>query len=169
MFDRGVLDLKEMIMDRIPMTPEGKKKLQDELNQLKTVERGKVVQAIEEARAHGDLKENAEYHAAKEKQGHIEGRIQFLEDQISRVEVIDVTKLDLSRVVFGVTVTIFDENQEEEKKYRIVGDQEADLSKGYISINSPIARALIGKEVGDVAQIQAPGGKREVEVVGISH
>lgn len=155
-------------MDRIPITAAGKVKIQEEIATLKTVERPKIVKAIEEAREHGDLKENAEYHAAKEKQGHVEGRIQFLEDQLSRIEVIDPSKLDGSRVVFGTTVKLFDVDADKELVYRIVGDLESDAAKGEISVNSPIARALIGKERGDAAIVQAPGGKRELEIIDIS-
>lgn len=155
-------------MDRIPVTAHGKAKLLEELTLLKTVERPKVVKDIEEARAHGDLRENAEYHAAKEKQGHIEGRIMFLEDQLSRCEVIDPSRLDTKKVVFGVTVKLFDTDSEKELKYKIVGDIESDAPRGLISINSPIARALVGKEKGDVAVVQAPGGKRELEIIDIS-
>ena len=154
-------------MDRIPITAAGKVKIQEEITTLKTVERPKIVKAIEEARAHGDLKENAEYHAAKEKQGHIEGRIQFLEDQLTRIQVIDPSKLDCSKVVFGTTVKLFDTNSEKELKYKIVGDLESNAAKGDISVNSPIARALIGKEKGDLAIVQAPGGNRELEIVDI--
>lgn len=155
-------------MERIPMTAEGKKKLQEELQQLKTKERPKIQQEIETARAHGDLKENAEYHAAKEKQSHIEGRIQYVEDQISRAEVIDLSRMDTSKVVFGMTVKLVDTDTEKKMKYRIVGDSESNLSQGLISINSPIARALIGKEVGETAIVKAPGGDRELEIVEIS-
>ncbi|MCB0308473.1 MAG: transcription elongation factor GreA [Bdellovibrionales bacterium] len=155
-------------MQRIPMTAYGKAKLVEELNLLKTVERPRIVKEIEEARAHGDLKENAEYHAAKDKQGHIEGRIRFLEDQLSRCEVIDTSRLGTEKVVFGVTVKLFDIDSDKELQYRIVGDIETDATKGHISINSPIARALIGKQVGDVAIVQAPGGQRELEVVEIT-
>jgi len=155
-------------MDRVPITAAGKIKLQEEIQNLKMVERPKISKQIEEARAHGDLKENAEYHAAKEKQGHVEGRIQFLEDQFSRIEVIDASRIDCSRVVFGTTVKLFDPEADKELKYRIVGDLESDAVKGDISVNSPIARGLIGKEVGDVAVVQAPGGKREFEILDIS-
>ena len=153
---------------RVPMTPEGKKILQDELNQLKSYERFKIVNEIEVARAHGDLRENAEYHAAKEKQGMIEARIRFLEDQLSRSEVIDPSKLGSDRVVFGMYVKVFDTKQDKELRYRIVGDNEANLDKGFISVNSPISKGLIGKEVGDSAVIDAPGGKRELEIISIS-
>ena len=152
---------------RVPMTPEGKKILQDELNQLKSHERFKIVNEIEVARAHGDLRENAEYHAAKEKQGMIEARIRFLEDQLSRSEVIDPSKLDSDRVVFGMYVTVFDVKQDKKLRYRIVGDNEANLDKGFISVNSPISKGLIGKEIGDSAVIDAPGGKRELEIISI--
>lgn len=155
-------------MERIPVTAGGKLKMSDELRNLKTVERPKVVRDIEEARAHGDLKENAEYHAAKEKQGFIEGRIQLLEDHLSRCEVIDPAKLGTNKVVFGVTVKLYDMDTDKQFKYKIVGDIESDAPNGLISINSPMARALIGKEIGDVALVQAPGGQRELEVVEIS-
>lgn len=154
-------------MDRVPMTEEGKRNLQEELNQLKNVERPKISADIEEARGHGDLKENAEYHAAKEKQGLVEARIRFLEDQVARAEVIDVSSLSTDKVVFGLTVTLYDADQDKEMKYRIVGDVESNLDKGDISINSPIARALIGKREGDVALVRAPGGERELEIVSI--
>lgn len=152
---------------RVPMTPEGKKVFQDELQQLKSHERFKIVHEIEVARAHGDLRENAEYHAAKEKQGMVEARIRFIEDQLSRSEVIDPSKIGTDRVIFGVYVTVFDSTQDRELRYRIVGDNEANLDKGYISVNSPLAKGLIGKVVGDTAIVAAPGGKRELEVVSI--
>ncbi len=148
------------------MTAEGKTQLIKELTRLKA-ERPKIVQEIEIARSHGDLSENAEYHAAKERQGQIEARINFLEDQVSRSEVVNLSKVDGSRVVFGVTVKLFDPQTEREMMYRIVGEHEADLSKGYISVNSPIAKALIGKEVGDEVVVQTPGGSRELEIIGI--
>lgn len=154
-------------MDRSPITAEGKKKLQDELTHLKTKERKKVAAEIDEARGHGDLKENSEYHAAKEKQSHMEGRIQFLENLMATCEVIDTDKLDASRVVFGVKVHLFDPDNDKELKYRIVGDAEADIAVGDVSINSPLARALIGKEVGDAAVVRAPGGDRELEILKI--
>ncbi len=153
--------------ERIPMTAEGKIKLIEELTRLKTVERPKIVREIEAARAHGDLSENAEYHAAKEKQGQVEARIRFIEDQVSRAEVIDRARIDSSKVVFGVTVKLFDSDLERELRYRIVGEMEANIEKNLISINSPIAKALIGKEVGDVAVVQVPGGRRELEIVDI--
>lgn len=152
---------------RVPMTAEGKIKAVEELNLLKTVERPKIVREIEAARAHGDLSENAEYHAAKEKQSHIEGRILFLEDIIGRAEVVDLSRIDGSKVVFGVTVKLVDPETEKEVTYRIVGDHEADIQKGRISVSSPIARALIGKEVGDEATVLAPGGNRVYGIIDI--
>ncbi len=152
---------------RIPMTAEGYRALRDELENLKKVERPKIVSEIETARAHGDLKENAEYHAAKEKQGFVEGRIQEIEAKLSNAEVIDVTKLGGDRVVFGATVTIFDIDTDEEKTYKIVGDDESDLKESKISFSSPIAKALIGKSEGDETTIKAPGGDRLVEIVEV--
>jgi transcription elongation factor GreA len=149
------------------MTVEGKAKLSEELAQLKTVERGKIVGEIEIARSHGDLSENAEYHAAKERQGQIEARVNYLEDQLGRAEVVNLSKVDGSRVVFGVTVRLYDPGSDKELKYRIVGENESDLSRGYISVNSPIAKALIGREVGDEVVVQTPGGNRELEIVAI--
>ena len=153
--------------DKIPMTRAGKAKLLAELKHLKTVERPKNVRDIEEARAHGDLSENAEYAAAKDRQGHIEGRLMTLEDWLARAEVIDVSKLSGEKVVFGATVHLEDADSGKKVKYRIVGEIEADLKKGAISITSPIARGLIGKEVGDSVTIQAPGGAREYEIPAV--
>jgi transcription elongation factor GreA len=153
--------------DNIPMTPSGLKKLKEELKQLKSVERGKITREIEVARAHGDLKENAEYHAAKEKQSHIEGRILDLDSWIARAEVIDVAKLKGDKVIFGATVELIDQDTEKEVSYRIVGELEADLKRRWISVTSPVARALIGKKVGDTATVQSPGGAREYEVTSI--
>jgi transcription elongation factor GreA len=153
--------------DKIPMTKAGKAKLLAELKHLKTVERPQNVRDIEEARGHGDLSENAEYHAAKDRQSHIEGRMQMLEDWLARAEVIDVSKLSGDRVVFGATVTVEDVETEKRMRYRIVGELEADLKKGLISVNSPIARSLIGKQVGDEVQVQAPGGFREYEIIDV--
>jgi transcription elongation factor GreA len=150
------------------MTAEGKIQVLEELTRLKAVDRPRIVQEIGTARGHGDLSENAEYHAAKERQGQLEARIRFLEDQVARAEVIDRSQIDTRHVMFGTTVKLFDVNTEQEIQYRIVGELEADLQKNYISINSPIAKALIGKEVGDVALVQVPGGKRELEVVQIT-
>jgi transcription elongation factor GreA len=153
--------------ERVPMTVEGKAKLTEELVQLKTVARGKIVGEIEIARSHGDLSENAEYHAAKERQGQIEARINYLEDQLGRAEVVNLSKVDGSRVVFGVTVRLYDPGSDKEMQYRIVGENESDLTRGYISVNSPIAKALIGREVGDEVVVQTPGGSRELEIVAI--
>jgi transcription elongation factor GreA len=148
----------------IPITPSGLRKLKEELKHLQAVERPKISKEIEVARAHGDLKENAEYHAAKEKQSHIEGRILDLNDWIARAEVIETGKLKGDKVVFGATVVLADVNTDKEVTYRIVGEPEADIKKGLIAITSPLARALIGKEAGDFATVQSPGGAREYEI-----
>jgi transcription elongation factor GreA len=154
--------------DRYPTTARGLKKMQDELKQLQSVERPKISAEIEVARAHGDLRENAEYHAAKEKQGHIEGRIMNLGAWISRAEVIDVASFKgQKKVMFGASVKLLDVETDKEVSYRIVGEFEADLKKRWISINSPVARGLIGKVVGDIATIQSPGGNREYEVLSV--
>ncbi|MBO6505348.1 MAG: transcription elongation factor GreA [Kordiimonadaceae bacterium] len=152
--------------DKVPMLEEGYRALEAELKNLKGVERPAVVQAIEEARAHGDLSENAEYHAAKEKQGHIEGRIMELEGKISRAQVIDPTSLNSETIVFGATVTMLDED-DEEVVYQIVGADEGDVKVGRISYQSPIARALIGKRVEDEVEVRAPGGERYYEITKI--
>lgn len=152
--------------EKVPMLEEGYRALEAELKNLKSVERPAVVQAIEEARAHGDLSENAEYHAAKEKQGHIEGRIMELEGKISRAQVIDPTSLSGETVVFGATVTMLDEN-DDEVIYQIVGADEGDVKIGRISYQSPIARALIGKRVEDEVEVKAPGGDRYYEITKI--
>lgn len=152
-------------MDRIPMTPKGHNALIEELKDLKSVERPNIIAAIAEAREHGDLSENAEYHAAKEKQSFIEGRIQELEDKLARAQVIDPKKVAGDTVKFGATVTLMDEETEEESVYQIVGEDEADVAKGKISITSPIARGLIGKEEGDTAEVMAPGGAKSYEIV----
>ncbi len=155
---------------RAPMTLKGAQRLREELDNLKTVKRPEVVAAIAEARAHGDLKENAEYHAAREQQGFIEGRIKQLEGELSHAEIIDVAKLNAgSRVVFGATVTLADVDTDEEKRYQIVGDLEADIKQGLIAISSPVARALIGKHEGDSVTIDAPAGQREYEIVGVAY
>jgi transcription elongation factor GreA len=154
-------------MERIPMTATGLKSLEEELNQLKNVERHEIIKHIAEARAHGDLSENAEYHAAKEKQSFIEGRVIELEDMIGRADVIDVSKMSGTTVKFGATVTLADEDTDEKKKYQIVGDHEADIKKGRISISSPIARALIGKSKGDSVEVAAPGGARSYEILKV--
>ncbi len=153
--------------NRIPMTPSGRKKLAEELQRLKTVERPANIAAIEEARAHGDLSENAEYTAAKEQQGQIEARIRDLEDRLSRAEVIDPSKISTDRVVFGTRVRLYDIKQDKETVYCIVGEGEADPSKGYISVTSPIAKGLIGKEEGDEVTIRTPGGIRTFEIISI--
>lgn len=149
------------------MTPAGFAALETELKHRQQVERPRIINAISEARAHGDLSENAEYHAAKEAQSHNEGRIAELEDKLSRAEVIDVTKLNGTKIKFGATVTLVDEDTEEKRTYQIVGDMEADVKSGRISISSPIARALIGKDIGDTVEVMAPGGARSYEVVGV--
>lgn len=154
-------------MERIPMTAEGHAALQAELKVLKSVERPSIIAAISEARSHGDLSENAEYHAAKEKQSFIEGRISELDDKLARADVIDVSKLSGGKVRFGATVTIADVDTEEEQTYKIVGEDEADVKQGKISVTSPIARALIGKEEGDEAEVAAPAGARAYEVVKV--
>jgi transcription elongation factor GreA len=157
-------------MATIPLTRRGAEKLKEELHRLKTVERHAVIQAIAEARAQGDLSENAEYDAAKDKQGFIEGRIQELEGKLATAQLIDPSQLDAGgRVVFGATVDLEDEDSGAKVTYQIVGDDEADLKLGLISISSPIARALIGKQEGDVAEVQAPGGVRSYEVVAVRY
>ena len=154
-------------MDKIPMTAEGLAPLKDELHQLKTVERHAVIKQIAEAREHGDLSENAEYHAARERQSFIEGRILELEDVVSRADVIDVSKLSGKVVRFGASVTVADEDTDEETTYQIVGAYEADLKKNKISIQSPLGRALIGKTIGDTAEVTAPGGGKAYEILKV--
>ena len=155
---------------RAPLTLKGAQRLREELDQLKSVKRPEIINAISEARAHGDLKENAEYHAAREQQSFIEGRIKQLEGELSHAEVIDVAQLNAgSRVVFGATVTLADVETEEEKKYQIVGDLEADIKLAMIAISSPLARALIGKNEGDSVVIDAPAGQREYEIVSVAY
>ena len=155
-------------MQRYPMTPQGHAALEEELKQLKTVDRPRITAAIAEAREHGDLKENAEYHAAREQQGFCEARIRDIEDKLGGAEVIDPLKLPQEgRVVFGVTVVIENLDTEEQKRYKIVGDDEADFKANKISINSPIARGLIGKSEGDEAKIQTPSGEVEYEIVEV--
>jgi transcription elongation factor GreA len=156
-------------MEKAPMTANGFAQLKEELRWRQQEERPRIIEAISEARAHGDLSENAEYHAAKEAQSHNEGRIGELEDLISRAEVIDISKLSGTSVKFGATVTLADEDTDEEKVYQIVGDQEADVKGGKISISSPIARALIGKEEGDSIEVQAPGGAHGYEIVNVKY
>ena len=154
-------------MERVPMTAEGLPPLQDELHRLKTVDRYAVIKQIAEAREHGDLSENAEYHAAREKQSFIEGRISELEDIISRADVIDVSKLSGKTVRFGATVKVVDCENDEEITLQIVGPYEADLKKKKISVQSPLGRALIGKTVGDTAEVTAPGGGKAYEVLAV--
>jgi len=152
------------------MTVRGAEKLREELEYLKTVQRPQIIQAIAEAREHGDLKENAEYHAAREQQGFCEGRIQEIEAKLSKAQIIDVTKLPKTgRVIFGSTVTVLKCDTEEEITYRIVGDDEADIKSGLLSINSPIARGLIGKEADDVAVVQTPAGKVDFEIISVEY
>ena len=155
-------------MERIPITVQGYKRLKDELERLKTVERKLVVEAIAEARSHGDLSENAEYDAAKERQGLLEARINELESKIGRFDTIDTSKLSGNKVIFGATVVIENIDTEEVKKYKIVGPDEAEISKGTISIMSPLARALINKKVGDEAIVLAPGGEIEYEITSVT-
>ncbi|HSR66141.1 MAG TPA: transcription elongation factor GreA [Xanthomonadaceae bacterium] len=155
---------------RAPMTLKGSLRLRAELEELKSVKRPAVIQAIAEARAHGDLKENAEYHAAREQQGFIEGRIKQLEAELSHAQIIDVAGLNAgAKVVFGAIVDLADTETEEEKTYQIVGDLEADIKQGLIAISSPVARALIGKHEGDTITIDAPAGQREYEIVGVRY
>ena len=157
-------------MVTIPITKRGAEKLKAELHQLKTVQRPWVINAIAEARAQGDLSENAEYEAAKDRQGFIEGRIQEVEGKLSAAQIIDPTAVDAGgKVVFGATVALQDEDTGDKVTYQIVGEDEADLKKGLINIGSPIARALIGKEAGDTAEVQAPGGIKHYEIVAVSY
>jgi len=157
-------------MSKVPLTVRGAEKLREELARLKSVDRPRVIQAIAEARAHGDLKENAEYAAAREQQSFIEGRIAEIESKLANAQVIDVTTLDAGgRVVFGATVDLVEEETGKEVTYQIVGDDEADIKQGLISVSSPIARALIGKQEGDLVQVQAPGGIREYDVVAVRY
>lgn len=157
-------------MQRVPMTASGAKALRAELEKLKKEDRPRISAAIAEAREHGDLKENAEYHAAREQQGFCEGRINEIESKLGAAQIIDIVELEnTGKVIFGVTVTILDVDTDEEKVYQIVGDDEADIKKGKLSVNSPIARGLIGREEGDVVQIDTPGGTREYEVDKVEH
>lgn len=155
-------------MDKIPMTPGGHAALEEELRKRQQVERPRIVEAIAEARSHGDLSENAEYHSAKEAQSHNEGRIAELEDKLSRAEVIDVSKLSGSTVMFGATVTLVDEDTDEKKIYQIVGESEADVKAGKVSITSPTARALIGKKKGDTIEVNTPGGGKSYEILKVA-
>jgi transcription elongation factor GreA len=154
-------------MAKIPMTADGYARLQEELKRLKSVDRPAIIRSIAEARDHGDLSENAEYHAARERQGFIEGRVLELEDKIARAEVIDVSKLSGAQVKFGATVTLADEETDEETVYQIVGEDEADISKGRLSVTSPLARALIGKGKGESVEVSTPRGAKSYEVVGV--
>ncbi len=149
------------------MTAEGYRSLDEELKRLKTQDRPEIIAAIAEARSHGDLSENAEYHAAKERQSFIEGRLAELEDKLARAQVIDVSRMSGSAVKFGATVRVLDEDTEEEAVYKIVGEDEADVRAGKVSITAPLARALIGKEVGDVVEVAAPGGSKSYEILKI--
>lgn len=156
-------------MEKVPMTRPGFEALELELKRRQSEDRHRIVKAISEAREHGDLSENAEYHAAKEQQSHNEGRIMELEDILARAEVIDISKMSGDTIKFGATVQLVDEETDEEKNYQIVGDQEADVACGKISISSPIARALIGKEEGDSVEVAAPGGARAYEVLRVQY
>ncbi|MBD1226727.1 transcription elongation factor GreA [Xenorhabdus griffiniae] len=157
-------------MKQIPMTVRGADKLREELEHLKNVRRPQIIAAIAEAREHGDLKENAEYHAAREQQGFCEGRIQEIEAKLSNAQVIDVTKMtNNGRVIFGATVTVLNLDSDEEQTYRIVGDDEANIKENLLSVNSPIARGLIGKEVDDAVVISTPGGQVEFEVLNVDY
>lgn len=157
-------------MNQIPMTVRGAQKLREELDYLKTVRRPEITAAIAEAREHGDLKENAEYHAAREQQGFCEGRIQEIESKLSNVQVIDVSKIpNNGKVIFGSTVSLLNTDNEQEVCYRIVGDDEANIKENLISVNSPIARALIGKEIDDVVEVKTPGGIVEYEITEVEY
>jgi transcription elongation factor GreA len=155
-------------MNRLPMTADGYSRLQDEIKRLKSVERPAIIRAIAEARTHGDLSENAEYHAARDRQSFIEGRLMELEDKVARAEVIDTSKLSGSVVKFGATVTLADEETDEEQTFRIVGEDEADVKDGRLSVTSPLARALIGKGKGDSVEVSTPRGNKSYEVVTVA-
>ena len=150
--------------DKIPMTADGLARLEDELRQLRNVARPEVIRAIAEAREHGDLSENAEYHAARDRQSFIEGRVSELEDKIARAEVIDVKKLSGKTVMFGATVTLIDEDSEEKLTYQIVGEDEADVKQGRLAVTAPLSRAIIGKKVGDVVEVNTPKGEKAYEI-----
>jgi len=156
-------------MERVPMTPDGHEYLVDEIKRLKSVERPRIIQAISEARKHGDLSENAEYHAAKEQQGLNEAKVAELEDKLSRADVIDISKLSGDTVTFGANVKLVDEDTEAEVTYRIVGELEADAAEGRISVTSPIARALMGKTNGDSVEVATPGGGKSYEILKVSY
>ena len=155
-------------MDKVPMTAEGHAAMMDEVKHLKSVERPRIIKAIEEARSHGDLSENAEYHAAKEQQGWTEARVAELEDKLSRAEIIDISKLSGDVVMFGAKVTLIDEETEDKTVYQIVGEFEADVKKGKISVSSPIARAIIGKKKGDSVEVNTPGGGKSYEIAKVA-
>ena len=157
-------------MSKVPLTVKGAELLRAELKKLKSEDRPRIIKSIAEARAHGDLKENAEYHAAKDQQGFTEGRIKNIDGKLSHAQIIDVTELPVSdRVVFGTTVNLIDENNGEKTVYRIVGEDEADIRAGLLSYTSPIARALIGKELGDVVEVRTPGGDRSYEIMKVQY
>ena len=156
-------------MERIPLTSQGLAKLEDELSRLKSTERPNVIKAIEEARAHGDLSENAEYHAAREKQSFIEGRIKELEDKTSRAEVIDVSKLSGDTIKFGATVELLDEDTDIQNKYQIVGVDESDVQKGLLPLNAPLAKSLIGKKAGETLEVKTPRGEKYYKILKISY
>jgi transcription elongation factor GreA len=158
-----------MATERIPITARGNRRLKEELARLKGPERTKIVKAIEEARAHGDLSENAEYDAAKEEQSQLETRIRDMEDRLARAEVIDISKLSGDSVTFGATVVITDTESDEEKSFQIVGEDEADIKQGLLSVTSPIARALVGRKVGDTVQARTPGGVKEFEILSVKY
>jgi transcription elongation factor GreA len=154
-------------MNKIPMTADGYGRLEEELKQLKTIERPAIIRAIAEAREHGDLSENAEYHAARERQSFIEGRVLELEDKISRAEIIDVSKLSGKVIKFGATVTLIDEDTDEKSAYQIVGEDEADIKSKRLAITAPLARALVGKKVGDQVEVTTPGGSKSYEIAKV--
>ena len=157
-------------MNRMPMTAEGAERLRRQLGELKSVERPAIIQALAEARAHGDLSGNAEYHAARERQGFNEGRIAMIEEALAVAEIIDVAKIDADgKIVFGATIELFNLDTEQEVRYQIVGEMEADIDRGLLSVTAPIARAMIGKEEGDVIQVDAPGGIVEYEVLSVAY
>lgn len=156
-------------MDKVPMTLEGFTNLETELKRLKTVERPEIIKAIATAREHGDLSENAEYHAARERQGFVEGRVGDIEDMVRRAEVIDVSKLSGKIIKFGATVKVADEDTDEENTYQLVGEHEADISAGRLSITSPLSRALIGKTIGDSVEVMSPGGTRSYEILNVRY
>jgi len=156
------------MVQRVPMTKKGYERLQEELRRLQSKDRLEVIKSIAVARERGDLKENAEYHAAKERQGHIEGRIMELKDKVGRAEVIDCSNIDCERIVFGAVVTVLDLDTDQEEKYQLLGPEEADVKKGSISILSPLGSAMIGKSIGDEISVKTPGGLRTLEIADIS-